>query len=253
MLILGLESSAVAAGAALVLDGRVLSETYLNAGLTHSQTLMTLVDTCLKNADKTSADVDAVAVAAGPGSFTGVRIGVAAAKGLCFADRIPLYAVGTLEAMALSAAVPGYTICPVMDARCEQVYTALFTVENGELIRKTEDAPLKLAELLPQARASELPLLLIGDGAALTAGFFGEHGVAYTVFPEIYKYQHASAVAFAAWLRYNKGDPGEDADAVVPRYLRLSQAERERAAREQAKKKNNGKEDTGTPVSGETK
>ena len=253
MLILGLESSAVAAGAALVLDGKVLSETYLNTGLTHSQTLMTLVDTCLKNADKTLSVVDAVAVAAGPGSFTGVRIGVAAAKGLCFADHIPLYAISTLEAMALSAAVPGYTICPVMDARCEQVYTALFTVEDGALTRKTEDAPLKLNELLPLAKASGLPLLLVGDGAALTARFFSGQGVDFAVFSEIYKYQHASAVAFAAWLRYNNGDPGEDADAVVPRYLRLSQAERERAAREQANQIINGKEDTGSPVSGETK
>lgn len=250
MLILGLESSAVAAGAALVLDGKVLSETYLNAGLTHSQTLLTLADTCLKNAGKTLSDVNALAVAAGPGSYTGVRIGVAAAKGLCFKDRLPLYGISTLEAMALGAALPGYTVCPVMDARCQQVYTAAFTWENGELIRRTEDAPLKLEELLEQVKNAPLPLLLIGDGAALTSRFFTERGVPHTVFPEIFKFQHASAVAFAAWLRYNKGEPGADADALAPNYLRASQAERERAAREAQK---NGKEDTGKPVSGETK
>lgn len=252
MLILGLESSAVAAGAALVLDGKVLSETYLNAGLTHSQTLLSLADGCLKNACKTLSDVNAVAVAAGPGSYTGVRIGVAAAKGLCFKDRLPLYGVSTLEAMAVGAALPGYTVCPVMDARCQQVYTATFTVENGVPARRTEDAPLKLEELLEQAKAAPLPLLLVGDGAELASRYLTENGVRNTKFPEIYKYQHASAVAFAAWLRYNNGDPGTDADALAPNYLRASQAERERAARE-AREKNNGKEDTGKPVSGETK
>ena len=198
------------------------------------------------------ADVDAVAVAAGPGSFTGVRIGVAAAKGLCFADRLPLYSVSTLEAMATGAAVPGFTICPVMDARCEQVYTALFTFEDGALIRKTEDAPLKLPELLSLVKTCKLPPLLIGDGAAITAKFFDACGAAYAMFPEIFKFQRASAVAFASWLRYNKGDCGEDADAATPRYLRLSQAERERAAREQATEKSNRKEDTVMTVSGET-
>lgn len=232
MQILGIESSARAAGAAVLRDGTVLSEAYLNAGLTHSQTLLTLVDHCLRQADLRLSDLDAFAVAKGPGSFTGIRIGVSAVKGFCFPASKPVYGVSTLEAMAYGAAVPGYLVCPVMDARCGQVYTAGFLAAAEGLRRVFDDAPMKLEELLALLQTQEKTPLLVGDGADLTAAFLQEHGADFAVFPEIYKFQHASAVAFAAYKRYNNGDPGEDAEKLVPSYLRLSQAERERKKKE---------------------
>lgn len=229
MYILGIETSAVSAGAAIVKDGKVISESFLNIGLTHSETLMPLIDTCLKNANLTIKDMDAFAVSKGPGSFTGIRIGISAVKGLCFGVKKPVYGISTLEAMARSAAVADYLICPVMDARCMQVYTALFRFENGSLERLTEDAPMKLDELYEKLRAEEKKILFIGDGTDLANQYFSDKtDVKYCVFPEIFKFQHAGGVAIAAYLRYNEGDMGEDAEKMLPSYLRLSQAERER-------------------------
>ena len=229
MLILGLESSAVSAGAAIVKDGKLLAETYLNVGLTHSETLMVLMDSCLKNAGLTLDEIDAFAVAKGPGSFTGVRIGIAAVKGLAFGTGKPVYGVSTLEAIACGALLEEYLICPVMDARCGQVYTALFSYENGELKRLTEDAAMRLEELAVQVKPYARPVLLLGDGTDVSKTYFSENNAAeFRVFPEIFKYQHASGVAFAAAMRYNKGDTGETGEALQPSYLRLPQAERER-------------------------
>ena len=231
MLILGLDSSAVAAGAGIVKDGKVLSEAYLNVGLTHSETLLSLMLSCLQNAGLTLGEIDALAVAHGPGSFTGVRIGVAAVKGLCFPDKKPVYGISTLEALAVSAAVEGFLICPVMDARCQQVYTASFRQTAAGLERLTPDRPLKLEELASELRDAPAKPLLVGDGAALTAAYLREAGPEHSLFPEIYRYQHGSAVAFAAWKRAQNGEAGVDPDSLVPHYLRQSQAERERAAR----------------------
>ena len=236
MLILGLESSAVSAGAALVRDGRVISETFLNVGLTHSETLLPLADECLKNAKVSLDDVDALAVAAGPGSFTGVRIGISAVKGLAFGAEKPVYGVSTLEALAAGAMLEGYDICPVMDARCMQVYTALFECRNGVLTRLTPDSALKLEELRGLLSARGKKTLLLGDGAALAKQYFNEHGAAdIFVFPEVFKYQHASCVAFAAYMRYNNGEQGIGAQDLQPGYLRPPQAERERNKGEQKK------------------
>ncbi len=174
MLILGIESSAVSAGAALLKDGKLISESYLNVGLTHSETLLEVIDTCLKNAGLTVNDVDAFAVSRGPGSFTGIRIGVAAVKGLCFGTDKPVYGVSTLEAMAWGAALDAYLICPVMDARCMQVYSALFSCENGKLNRLLPDAPRKLDELYAELKGFSGTVLFIGDGADLAAKYFSD-------------------------------------------------------------------------------
>ena len=229
MIILGIESSAVAAGAAVVKDGKLIGETYLNTGLTHSETLLPLVESCLKNVKLTPADVDAYAIAAGPGSFTGVRIGISAVKGLVFEKDVPVYGISTLEALACGAMVAGYLITPVMDARCRQVYTASFICEDGALLRIREDSALRLDELYAEIKAQKKPVLLVGDGAKLTGAFLKEKGdVTFCMFPEIFQYQHASGVAFAAWMRYNKGETGQPGETLQPRYLRLPQAERER-------------------------
>ncbi|MBQ6066229.1 MAG: tRNA (adenosine(37)-N6)-threonylcarbamoyltransferase complex dimerization subunit type 1 TsaB [Clostridia bacterium] len=237
MIIIGVESSAVAASAAVLKDGVIVSECYLNAGLTHSQTLMTLIDGALRNADIAVKDADAFAVAHGPGSFTGVRIGVSAVKGLCFPYDTPCFGVSTLEAMAYCADAEDCVICPVMDARCQQVYTALFRKKNGEIRRLTEDEPLRLEELAERLNAYEAPVMLIGDGTAVAFTFLSQKSDRIRRFSEIYRFQRASGVAMAAWNMYNKGITPCGGAELQPVYLRPSQAERE------LKKKNAEKEE----------
>ncbi len=227
MIILGIDTSAVAAGAAILKDGKVLSETYINTGLTHSQTLMTLIDTVLKLVEITFDEIDCVAVSAGPGSFTGIRIGVSAVKGLCFAKNKPCFAVSTLEALANCADIDGYLICPVMDARCMQVYTALFEKHDGQIIRISEDSPKTLEELSEELKVYNKKILLIGDGADIACKYLAEKKLDVRKFSEIFKFQHASGVAITAFRNYNEGDELISADKLLPSYLRLSQAERE--------------------------
>ena len=147
MLILAFETSAKAASVALH-DGTVLlGESYQNTGLTHSQTLMVMAEDLLKQCGKTASDVTAVAVAEGPGSFTGVRIGVAAAKGFAWGAQLPCVGVSTLEAMAESLGAWEGTVCPVMDARRSQVYNALFAADCGSYTRIRDDRAVSLSEL----------------------------------------------------------------------------------------------------------
>ena len=236
MIILGVDTSAIAAGAAIVKDGKLISETYINTGLTHSQTMLTLIDSALGMADMSIDDVDAFAVSSGPGSFTGIRIGVSAIKGLCFAKNKPCFAVSTLEALANCADIDGFVICPVMDARCMQVYTALFEKTNGEIKRLAEDAPKTLAELSEELLKIGKKVLLIGDGVDISYKFLAEKGLDVRKFSEIFKFQHASGVAITAYRNYNRGEEAVSADNLVPSYLRLSQAERELKKSGDAKK-----------------
>lgn len=229
MLIFGLESSAVSAGAAIIKDGKLIAETYLNLGLTHSETLMMLIDSCLKNAGLHIGDIDAFAVAQGPGSFTGIRIGISAVKGLVFGSDKPVYGISTLEALACGALLEDYLICPVMDARCNQIYTAAFTCREGVLSRVLEDSALKLDAFYEFIKLQNKKVLLLGDGAALTERYLREKDdIRFDIFPEIYRFQHAGGVAIAAWMRYNRGEAGQDGALLLPSYLRLPQAERER-------------------------
>ena len=168
MLILAFETSAKAASVALTQDGNLLGESYQNTGLTHSQTLMVMAEDLLKQCSKTVSDLDAVAVAEGPGSFTGVRIGVAAAKGLAWGAELPCYGVSTLEAMAVSLGVYEGYVCPCMDARRNQVYNALFYVNQGKLERLREDRAIALADLKTELEQLNAPIYLVGDGSRLT-------------------------------------------------------------------------------------
>lgn len=236
MIILGVDTSALAAGAAIVKDGKLISETYINTGLTHSQTMLTLIDSALNMVDMTIDDVDAFAVSAGPGSFTGIRIGVSAIKGLCFAENKSCFAVSTLEALANCADIDGFVICPVMDARCMQVYTALFEKLDGEIRRITEDSPKTLEELSEELEKIDKKILLIGDGADISYKFLAEKGLDVRKFSEIFKFQHASGVAITAFRNYNRGEEAVSADNLIPSYLRLSQAERELKKSGDAKK-----------------
>ena len=232
MLILAFETSAKAASVALMEDGKLLAESYQNTGLTHSQTLMVMAEDALKTAGRTPQQVEAAAVAAGPGSFTGVRIGVAAAKGFAWGLEIPCYGVSTLEAMALSLSPWQGYVLPVMDARRSQVYTALFHAEQGKLERVREDRAISLEELKEDIKNLEEPIFLVGDGSILCYNTLSE-GLPRLVLPAEHRmHQRASGVALAAERMIRAGETGDGA-ALTPNYLRLSQAERERLAREQ--------------------
>ena len=226
MLILAFESSARAASAALLRDGKLISQYTQCSGLTHSRTLLPMGEDMLKNAELTLGDVDLIAVAHGPGSFTGVRIGVSMVKGLAWAGDKPCVGVSTLEAMAWHGLAAGGLVCPVMDARRSQVYNALFSIEDGRPVRLTEDRPISLEELAAELAASDWAPFLVGDGAELTYRYLTEHGVDCALAPENLRMQSAWGVAMAAMDK----EPG-NADSLLPVYLRLSQAERERQER----------------------
>lgn len=231
MKILAFETSAKAASVALMENGKLLGESYQNTGLTHSQTLMVMAEDLLKTAGLTAQDVDAVAVAAGPGSFTGVRIGVAAAKGFAWGAQLPCYGVSTLEAMARNLGVwQGYVV-PAMDARRSQVYTAVFHAEKGVLTRQEADMAISLEELKEKIKNFEENVFLVGDGALLCYNTLLEEVPGLVLPPEHRMHQRAAGVALAAQVMADDGDPGNGAE-LTPNYLRLSQAERERAARE---------------------
>lgn len=226
MLILAFESSAKPASAALVKDGQLLSQYMQCSALTHSRTLLPMAEDMLKNAELRLSDIDLIAVAHGPGSFTGIRIGVSTVKGLAWAAEKPCVGVSTLEAMAWHGLAVGGYICPVMDARRSQVYNALFKIENGRPVRMTEDRPIALDELSKEVTALNAPVFLVGDGAALCFEYFTAHGVPCVMAPDNLRWQDAWGVAMAAADK----TPG-NADELLPVYLRLSQAERERQER----------------------
>ena len=231
MRILAFETSAKAGCVALLENGKLLGESYQNTGLTHSQTVMTMAQELLGNCGYTPKDVEAVAVAAGPGSFTGVRIGVAAAKGFAWGGDIPCYGVSTLEAMVEGlGAWDGLVVC-TMDARRNQVYNAVFEAKKGRLTRRCEDRAISLEELAEELKNVEKPIFLVGDGSLLCYNTLKEAVPGLVLPPEHRMHQRAAGVALVAQRMIEAGSPG-DAGALQPNYLRLSQAERERLARE---------------------
>ncbi len=228
MLILGLESSAKAASAALCRDGELIAQYSQCSGLTHSRTLLPMVEDLLRNTETRLDDVDAVAVACGPGSFTGIRIGVAAVKGLCWAAEKPAIGVSTLAAMAWNGVAAGESslICCCMDARRQQVYNALFEIRDAKPARLVPDRAISLEELARELEKYEKRVFLVGDGAKLCYNRLGELGIAGTIAPEPVLQQSAYGVCRAA-----EDEPVRPAAELLPVYLRLSQAERERQSR----------------------
>ena len=230
MLILAFETSAKAASVALHDGQKLLGESYQNTGLTHSQTLMVMAEDLLKQCGKTAADVTAVAVAEGPGSFTGVRIGVAAAKGFAWGAEIPCYGVSTLEAMAASLNVWEGTVCPVMDARRSQVYNALFAANCGSYTRIREDRAISLRELGEELQNMPKPVFLVGDGSKLCYNTLLETVPALVLPAEHRMHQRSVGVALCALEKIARGEAPSGAE-LTPNYLRLSQAEREKMER----------------------
>lgn len=228
MLILALDSSAAPASAALLEDGKILSEFYINTKQTHSQTLMPMVESVLKLTNKTLDDVTCMAVSAGPGSFTGVRIGVSCVKGLSMTRNIPCAGVSTLRAVAENARQLTGIVCAVMDARCGQVYNALFRAEGGTLTRLCDDRALPIAELLEECKTFTEKIYLVGDGAELCYKTFAAIR-AELLQPQL-RFQRASGVAMAAQEMVENGQTVTP-DALMPIYLRLPQAERELKAK----------------------
>ena len=228
MLILGLESSAKAASAAVTKDGALLGQSFQCSGLTHSRTLLPMAEDLLSNLGLRLSDLDAVAVAQGPGSFTGVRIGVATVKGLCWGADKSAIGVSSLEAMAWNGlcAPAERLVCCAMDARRNQIYNALFACANGRPERLTPDRAISLAELAAELRETGKPVWVTGDGAKLAQGFLLEAGLDAVLAPEPVREQRAWGVCRAA-----EGREARSAAELLPVYLRLSQAERERQAK----------------------
>ena len=231
MKILALETSAKSVSAAVVENGGILCSTYQNTGLTHSRTLMPLVDGMLQAADLKIGDMELIAVAQGPGSFTGLRIGVSAAKGLAWTLEVPCCGVSTLLAMAQNLRhMEGCTIICAMDARRNQVYNAVFRVEQGQLLRLTEDRAIALAELAEELKDDTAAKLVVGDGAKLCHTYLTTAGIECRMAPPQLLMQNACGVALAAEELAAAGVTVSARD-LTPVYLRLSQAERERLAK----------------------
>ena len=230
MKILALESSAVSASVALTEDEKLVAQSFQNCGLTHSRTLLPMVENLLANCGVSLADVDAIAVAHGPGSFTGVRIGVATVKGLALGADKPCLGVSTLEAMAWGARALGGDLCCVMDARAGQVYNALFTVEGraGYAVCATT-VLIKLTELAEEI--GEAPYFLVGDGADLCYNTIKENCTGLRLAPA------RAAVCDRIWCCRRRTPPrSREGKTCSPQeldafYLRRPQAERERMAR----------------------
>ena len=232
MKILALETSAVTASVAVTEDEKLLAQSFQNSGLTHSATLMPMVADLLKNTGLTMKDMDVVAVSVGPGSFTGIRIGVAAAKGLAWPEDKLCAPCSSLESMAWQCAHMDGEICAVMDARRNQVYNARFLAKDGVLTRLSEDRAISLEDLAAEVRASGARQILVGDGARLCQRAFEQADLPAVVMPFHLQYQTAWGVARAAW-ELAKADKLIPAGQLTPQYHRLSQAERERLEREQ--------------------
>lgn len=228
MKILAIDSSSKPASASVVSDGKVLSEVFVNNGFTHSKTLMPVISDVMKHSETSLDEIDLCAVVTGPGSFTGVRIGVAAAKGLCFNLGIPCVGVSTLEAMAYNlACVKGY-VCAIMDARCSQVYTATFRCGSG-VERLMEDRTISISELIEHFKTLDGDVYILGDGAGLVySKLFVENDElkdTVSIVNENNRYQKSSSAAACA--ERLSAESYVKPDELVPVYLRLPQAERE--------------------------
>ncbi len=224
MIVLALESAAAVASAALLRDGRPLAGMTLDNGNTHSETLLPMVDSLLSVTGLTLEDIGLYAASVGPGSFTGIRIGAATVKGLAFGSGKCCLGISSVEALAWNLRGNTGLICPVLNARRRQVYTALFYAENGTVRRLTEDAVLTVDMLDGLLAPYAEPVAFVGDAYAPAT-----EAVTHATLPvpEALRGASAVSVAYAAQAAYNAGARGTDA-TLTPVYLRPCQAERER-------------------------
>ena len=236
MKILAIDSSGLTAAAAVYADGVIRADFSINNKKTHSQVLLPMINRVLSEAGVSPKELDAVAVGEGPGSFTGLRIGAATAKGLCLSIKKPIIPVSSLAIIAYNLAACSMTICPIMDARRKQVYTASYRFHDGEFKEIHESAAMGIEECIGRFGEEE-NVMFAGDGVPVFKGIIqGKMGTrAYFAPPHLNLQNAASAAVYAAEL-YEKGRY-VDAKEFRPVYLRLSQAERERLEREANGKK----------------
>lgn len=227
MKILALDTTARVASAAICDDTRLISLYTQNVGLTHSETMLPMIEALLKHSKTDINDIDLFACSSGPGSFTGVRIGVSVIKGLAFEKNKQCIGVSTLEALARNVACPdGEIICPVMDARRNQLYSAMFTYQCGALVRLSDDDTVDANELACKLSSLSKPVYFVGDGYDIMDKMsipLKKHT------QEILRYQNAYSVAMAALEKYKSNKNNDlcfDDSSLVPEYLRPSQAER---------------------------
>jgi len=229
MKILALETSAKAASCAVLSEGVPIASAWQCTGLTHSRTLLPMVEDMLRSSEQRLADMDAIAVAAGPGSFTGLRIGIAAVKGLAWAADKPCIPVSTLWAMACPLAHLDGVIACAMDARRRQLYHAAFRAGRGGLERLRPDQAISMEEAADGISGFDGPLTVVGDGAELFGGYLAAHDIPFRLAPAHLRMQSAVGVGLAA-AELGLGG-AVTAQELAPVYLRLSQAERERLER----------------------
>lgn len=234
MQILAFDSSALTASVAIWRDGKILSELSSTNGLNHSVRLLPMIDTALHLADTSLSETDAFAISAGPGSFTGVRIGISTLKGLAFASEKLCAPVSTLEALAYNELGFSGLICPVMDARRSEFYNALFTADSlGTLQRVTEDRAISAEGLILECKAQNLPIILCGDGAEL----FYQHCQTHfcndfvRLSAPTRRFQRAASVACVGKKMLDLS-MGISVRELAPLYLRASGAERKKEERE---------------------
>ena len=235
MKILALDSSGIVASVAVIEDDILLAEYTVNYKKTHSQTLLPMLDEVVKMTELDLETIDAIAVAAGPGSFTGLRIGSATAKGLGLALKKPLIAVPTVDALAYNLYDVSGLICPIMDARRNQVYTGIYRFEEHKLVAVKQQWASPVTELIEELNKLGEPVTFLGDGVPVFRSMIeGKLQVPYSFAPAHVNKQRAAAVGTLGMIYYKEGRT-ETAMEPVPEYLRVSQAERERAEREKAK------------------
>lgn len=226
MNILAVDTSATSASVCVAQENKIIGEFSINTSLTHSQTLVPMIEQVSEKTGISLDNIDAIAVNAGPGSFTGVRIGVAAVKGIAFSRNIPCVSVSTLESMAYNMLDSECIVCAVMDARCSQVYNALFKVSNGKAERLIEDRALSLADLKLDLQKFSEKIILVGDGAEITFNYL-ENSLQNVFLASVNnRIQKASSIACVAFEKI-KNDETISASELMPVYLRLPQAQRE--------------------------
>lgn len=235
MKLLAIDSSGLVASVAVWEEDVLIAEYTINYKKTHSQTLLPMLDEISQMIDLEMDSVDAIAVTKGPGSFTGLRIGCATAKGLGLALKKPIVPVPTVDALAYNLVyAPGY-ICPIMDARRSQVYTGIYTFEGREMTTVQEQVPIAVTDLAEQLNQLGGPVLFLGDGVPVYEKLLSELlTVPYSFAPAHMNRQRAGSLAALAAVLYEKGE-AVSAMEFQPDYLRVSQAERERAEREAKK------------------
>jgi len=225
--LLGIDTTSNVATVAIFEDDKCIGEMMLNHPKTHSQKMMPLIDALMNALELEIKDLDGIAISAGPGSFTGVRIGMATAKALAHASGLPLYSISALEAMAYN--VPAYNglVCPIMDARRDQVYTAVFELTGQKVERTLEDASLSISELITELKKSSHSVLFLGDGIVrFKETIVNELGDRALFAPDHLRMQKASSVCYAISQKIDETKQTGYSE-VVPNYLRKSQAERE--------------------------